>query len=406
MRLSKRAKYMMDNPSSIREIMNLVARYERHPEEFQRELIYLAGGWPQDTPPRFFKEVFQNVVDDVRNWKKAARYSPTNGYPGVREGVAKYEEKIWGRQISPDNVIFGLGSTEQIGAVLISLLEPGEEVILTSPGYLNYERQIQVECGTKTKLRSWKILKGNSFSPSIEDLKETVTDRTKLLIITSPGNPDGQIWDDADLQAINELAEDEDFYTLIDTAYRAYHYKKEAQYLRRPPLSREIWSCSMSKELRAPGWRVSYLILPEDLMRPIETIEQGRTLAPSSPLQRVLTEVFHSKELLTELKHFYKRGRKKYQRVCYKTVEKLREIPDLPLLEPEGGFYVFFNVDAYGNDKEIWQELIDEKQVALAPGSDFNGANGWIRLSFAPVVEDQQKLWEGIERMKDYFKAK
>lgn len=396
---------MKKHPSSIREIMNLVARYERHPEEFPRELIYLAGGWPQDTPPSFFKDIFREVLET--SWRKAARYSPTNGYPEIREGVTNYEKEVWGRSIDTENVIFGLGSTEQIGAVFISLLDPGDEVILTSPGYLNYQRQIQVESAVQAKIRSWKTINGTEFSPSLEDLKEKATDKTKLLLITSPGNPDGQIWDNKTLKAINEIAEEESFYTLIDTAYRAFHYTKTPKYLQRSPLSREIWSCSMSKELRAPGWRVSYLILPEELMRPVETVEQGRVLAPSSLLQAVLIQLFENSSLLNKLKNFYDRGRQKYEEIAQKTVELIKEIPNLPILKPEGGFYVFFNVENYdSNDKKIWKELIDEKQVALAPGSDFNGAKGWLRLSFAPVVQDKEKLWEGIERMKRFFEEK
>lgn len=406
MSISNTAKYMREHPSSIREIMNLVAEFEQHPEKFPRELIYLAGGWPQDTPPRFFKDLFRKILEDDQEWKKAARYSPTKGYPAIREGVVEYEKQVWGREISAENVIFGLGSTEQTGSILLSLLSPEDEVILTSPGYLNFQRQIQVESNLQAKVRSWDTIQDREFAPSTENLKEKISDQTKLLIITSPGNPDGKMWSDKTLKAVHDLAEDEEFYLLIDTAYRAYHYSGEAEYLNRKPRPREIWSCSMSKELRAPGWRVSYLILPDELVRAVETVEQGRTLAPSSPLQRVLITLFESREHLKELKQFYERGRQQYKEVADKTVELMRKIPNLPFLEPDGGFYVFFNVEEYGDDKEIWKELIDEKQVALAPGSDFNGADGWIRLSFAPVVEQMQKLEEGLERMRAYFKEK
>lgn len=407
MEISKTAKHMIDHPSSIREIMSLVAEFERHPEKFPRELIYLAGGWPQDTPPKFFKDLFTKVVNQEERWKKAARYSPTKGYPEIREGVTEYEEEIWGRKVNPDNVIFGLGSTEQVGSVFLSLLDPGDEVILTSPGYLNYQRQIQLETALQTKIQAWNTIKDNSFSPSTEDLKEIITDETKLLLITTPGNPTSRVWSNETIEALNDLAEDEDFYLLIDVAYRAYHFIDEPEYLKRPPKSKEIWSCTMSKELRGPGWRVSYLILPDELVRAVETIEQGRTLAPSSPLQEVLVELLQNKKLLRKLDNFYENGSAQYQEIAEKTVELLQEIPDLHILEPEGGFYVFFDVSEYNpDDKEIWRELIDKKQVALAPGSDFNGAKGWLRLSFAPVVEEESKLWEGMERMKKFFQEK
>ncbi|MHA1616545.1 MAG: pyridoxal phosphate-dependent aminotransferase [Candidatus Njordarchaeales archaeon] len=402
--ISDLAKWMIDHPSSIREIMNLVAEFRKHPEKFLRPLIYLAGGWPQDPPPEVLKEKALEVLAEKDSWIRAAQYSPTLGYPDIREAVVNYEERIWGRKINAENVVFGLGSTEQTGAIFLSLLNPGDEVIFTSPGYLNYIRQLELELGKTARPKFWKIIRNGRFEPDLDELQNMITSRTKLILLTSPGNPDGQVWSDEMISALYDIAEDKKVYVAIDLAYRAFIFKEKPRYLSKTLGEYEIFICSLSKELRTPGWRASYLIVPPDLVRAIETIEQARTLAPSSPIQVILTSLFNDNEALRRLADFYEAGRVKYRNVAEKTVSLLKEIENIYVLDPEGGFYVFFDVSKYNPDsKKVWMDLIKEYQVALAPGVDFNGFDGWLRLSFAPVVESTDKLYEGIARIREFF---
>jgi len=403
--LSDIAKYMIEHPSSIREIMELVAEFEKHPEKFPRPLIYLAGGWPQDPPPEILREKFLEVLNDDALWRKAARYSPTIGFPDLIELIPVYEREVFGRVgVVPDMVIVGLGSTEQTAALFKMLLNPGDEIIMTTPGYLNYKRQIDLEIDLKARVKYWNIIRDGSFSPSIEELKDLVTSRTKIVLIGTPGNPDGQIWDDDILKGVHDLAVDNNFFVVLDVAYRAFVFGNMPRAFQRPPFEREIWICSFSKEFRAPGWRISYVILPPDLSRAFNTIEQARVLAPVSPVQMTLIRLMSDRDALRKLRQFYDDGRRKYSNIARETVSVLREIENITVLEPAGGFYVFFNISKISqDDKKIWRELIDKKQLALAPGSDFNNAKGWLRLSFAPVVETPEKLREGLKRLKEYF---
>ncbi len=408
-KLSDIAKWMIDHPSSIREIMSLVAEFEKHPEKWPRKLIYLAGGWPQDKPPEILREKMREVIERDDLWLRAARYSPTLGFPDIREAVVNYEREIWGRRINVDNIVFGLGSTEQIGAIFLAILNPNDEVILTSPGYLNYERQLQLETKLGVKIKYWRIISEEGiFSPDLDEFQNVLTENTKLVIITIPGNPDGQIWEDAIINSLLDLAEEREFYILFDVAYRAFIFEKDVpKYFSKPVGEYDIWSCTLSKELRTPGWRASYLILPENLVRALDTIEQARTLAPVSLIQMVLASLFNDTKALTSLREFYRKGAQKYARAAKYTVELLEKIPDIKVLEPRGGFYVFFDVSKYDKDsKKIWLELIHQYQVALAPGVDFNGFDGWLRLSFAPVVESPNVLEEGLGRMREYFEKK
>ncbi len=401
---------MIEHPSAIREIMTLVAEFEKHPEKWPRRLIYLAGGWPQDPPPETLRDKLREIINNDELWKKGARYSPTVGYPDTLEAVANYEKEIWGRKIDINNLVFGLGSSEQIGAVFLALINPGDEVILTSPGYLNYKRQLDLELKLKAKVRYWRIInKDGLFDPDFDTLQnEVISDKTKLIIITTPGNPDGQVWNDEQVRAVMDIAEDRSIYVLFDLAYRAFIYNEDnvPKYLSKAPGEWDIWSCTLSKELRIPGWRASYLIIPEDIKRSLDTIEQARTLAPTSIIQITLEKFFKDKSVLHDLSIFYKKGAEKYRLAAQKTIQLLREIPNIGILEPHGGFYVFFDVSSYDRDsKRIWKELINQYQVALAPGIDFNGFDGWLRLSFAPVIESMELLEEGLNRIKEFFNS-
>ncbi len=408
-KISDLARWMIEHPSAIREIMTLVAEFEKHPEKWPRKLIYLAGGWPQDPPPEILKEKLLEVINDTELWRKGARYSPTVGYPDTIEAVINYEKEIWNRNITQENVVFGLGSSEQIGAVFLALVNPGDEVILTSPGYLNYKRQLDLELKLKAIVKYWRIINEDAiFDPNFDDLQNKMSNKTKLIIVTTPGNPDGQVWSDEQIKAILDIAEDNSIYVLFDLAYRAFIFdeNKIPMYLSKTPGEFDIWSCTMSKELRIPGWRASYLIIPSEIKRSLDTIEQARTLAPVSLIQLVFQRFFNDKTALRKLSQFYREGAIKYGSVANRTVSLLKDIPKINVLEPKGGFYVFLDVSAYDKDsKRVWKNLINSYQVALAPGVDFNGFEGWLRLSFAPVIESTELLEEGLMRIKEFFES-
>jgi len=405
--VSKIAKWMAEHPSSIREIMSLVAEYKKHPEKFPRELIYLAGGWPQDMPPRILIDKLKEVITSEDLIRMSASYSPTIGYPDLLEAIVQYEKEVFSRSVEPEEIVFGLGSSEQTGALFISLLDPGDELILTAPGYLNYERQARLELLGNVNIRYWRVIKDGVFSPDLDELQSLITKKTKAVVITTPGNPDGQVWTDEIIDGLSDLAEEKDFYILIDVAYRAFIFYEKPKYFSRKRREKEIYICTLSKELRIPGWRASYVLLPYDLARYLNTIEQARTLAPCSLVQTTLIKLFNDKNALSEVKKFYEEGTKKYEKAAKLTVDYLSRIPQLKILEPQGGFYVFFDVSYYEkSSRKLCNELLQKYQVALTPGIDFNGFEGWIRLSFAPVVESQEKLIEGLERMIKFFEEK
>ena len=405
-RISRTARYALENPSAIREIMTVVTDYKLHPEKYPRKLLYLGGGWPQDPAPEVVREEFLKLGGDKELFREACRYGPTRGEPEFMESVTVYEKEIFGRKATTEEVIVGLGSTELTAAFMLATLDSGSEVILTRPGYLNYERQILVETLMSAKIKRWDIIKDREFAPNTDELQDLITPDTRLIILTAPGNPDGQIFSEETLEAVSDIAEDKGVWVMVDVAYRAFCFEKEPKYYSRPRRENEIWMCSLSKELRILGWRLAYALADPELINAVVTVEQARTLCPSRPAQMIVSRIIGDKDKLKVIKDFYDKGKRRYAEVGLKTYNALKEeIPDIYPLKPMGGFYVFFDASNYSpSSRKVCNDLLNKWQVALAPGLDF-GMEGWIRLSFAPVIETPEVVFEAIQRMKEYFKS-
>ncbi len=401
--LSSVAKFALENPSSIREIMTVVTDYRLHPEKYPRELIYLGGGWPQDNPPAVLKEAMMKVLSDEEKFTVSVRYGATRGIPEFIDAILNYEEKIMGRKISKDQIIVGLGSTDLTSALFKVLLDEGDEIIITSPGYLNYKRQVEIETNMKVKVKYWNIIKGEEFKPKIGELYDLIGNKTRVLLLTSPGNPDGQIFDQQTYKSIVDIASEKSITVILDQAYRMFTYELDPKYLHLPPSENEVHICTFSKELRIPGWRVGYLIADEELVRAVETVEQARNLTPASLQQKILATLLLDDAHLAKIRSFYKKGRKLYKDVADETYNLLRrEIPIFTPIKPMGGFYIFFNHQRFMQSSKVFcEKLLKEMQIALAPGLDF-GLEGWTRLSFAPLVLETSKIREGIERIKKF----
>jgi len=406
--ISQVARYALENPSSIREIMNLVADFRKHPEKYPRRLIYFGGGWPQDSPPEPLRRALIEVMEDKEDFMLAARYPPTRGDPDYLEALVVYEREIFGREVEESELLSGLGSTDLAAGLFFSILDPGDEIIITNPCYLNYTRQIEIIGRRGVNIKRWQTIKNGKFIPDLDDFQSLITDKTKLILLVTPGNPDGQVFDERVLDGVVDIASEKGILVAIDVAYRAFHYEDGVpSYLSRPRRENEVWIVTLSKELRVPGWRMGYLVADPSLLRAIETIQQAMTLCPAHPQQLAFVRMLSKDGVIEELQDFLlEKTPKKYQKVASLVCEELSKTPNIQYLRPSGGFYVFFDIRGImAGSKKFVSQLLDEWQVALAPGIDF-GMEGWVRLSFAPVVEDQKLLKEGMERIRRFILSK
>ncbi len=403
--LSSLARYTLENPSSIREIMSVVEDYRLHPEKYPRELIYLGGGWPQDPPMEELREALLEIAGSRELFKLSSRYTPTRGRGDLLELLCSYEKEVFGRSCESRELVLGCGSTDLITALMRAVVDSGETVVVARPTYLNYSRQLAVAAGAPPRLAYWNCLAGGEYSPSLDGLQELISERKpRMIILVSPGNPDGKIIPPEVYEGVADIAEEKGVWLALDVAYRAFCFSSYPSYYSRERRECEIFVCTLSKEMRIPGWRLGYIIADPDLARAVETIEQASTLASSSLAQAALARLLSREGIFRRIREFYSNGAERYAGIAAEAYRALSEAaPEAKVLEPDGGFYLFFDASSYiSSSRELCSRLLSEWQVALAPGVDF-GCEGWVRLSYAPVVEEPHKLMEAMERMKAFF---
>ena len=289
---------------------------------------------------------------------------------------------------------------------MLACLDPGDELVLTAPGYLNYKRQAEIECLLNVKIKRWPIVKAHEYEPDPGELADMMTERTRLVIVCSPGNPDSRMMSDEVLNGVLDVAEEKGAWVMLDLAYRAFCFGDEPGYLSRRRRENEIIMCTFSKELRTPGWRLAYAIAEPELVEAVNALEQARILCPSTLVQRIIGRVIGDEGRLKALRAFYDEGRRKYARTAKIALDALTDaMPKAVPLEPEGGFYIFFDASDYDkSSRRFCKRLLDEVQVALTPGLDF-GMEGWIRLSYAPTVEKPELITEAMERIRGLLKS-
>ncbi len=400
-KISEKVKLFLENPNAIREIMNLMEEYSKIKTE--KEIIYLAGGWPQDPPPTFLKEAIEEILKDEAKFQRVTQYGPTRGLTETINSIIQYEKEIFGRDVENKNITIGDGSTELTSSLMEILAHENVEIILSRPHYLNYYRQILLTSNLKVKIKYWNLLKEETkYGPDLEELKEIISDKTSAIILTSPGNPDGQVIDDRLFRGISEIAKDKGIYVIVDLAYRGFCYVNNPYYFSKDIDEHEIFICTFSKELRIPGMRMAYILADRKITKYLEVIRQTSTLCPNNFSQKIIAELIIKEGNLKKIKEFIEKGKEVYEKtakICYRALRE--EIPEFDVLEPKGAFYLFFNHKKVMNDsRKFCYELLDKQQVALAPGVDF-GLEGWTRLSFAPVVLNNEIIFEGIKRIKE-----
>lgn len=404
-RVSEKARFFLKNPNVLREIMNLIE--ESSKKHLREKLIYLAGGWPQDPPPEFIKEAMKNVIYDESKFSRCYQYGPTRGLSETIEAIKDYEKEVYGRNIEEENIMIGNGSTELTMALFEILVQEESEIILTRPHYLNYYRQALLTSNMKARIKYWNLFRNYDneivYEPDLEELKSLITDKTSLILLTSPGNPDGQILSDELFRGISEIAKDKGIFLVTDLAYRGFCYTERPSYLSSDLEENQVFICTFSKELRIPGFRMAYIIASRALVKYLEVIEQTSQLCPNNLTQKILAELITAPGNLVKINEFIEKGRELYRKTAILTYEKLREISEFKILKPKGAFYLFFNHEKVErNSRKFCEELLKEQQVALAPGVDF-GLDGYTRLSFSPGVLKPELILEGIERIKAYL---
>ena len=315
-------------------------------------------------------------------------YAPNQGTAALRKAVADYETRR-GRAVTPEQVLITVGATHALFTALLGILNPGEEVIVPTPGFGLYET-IATVAGAKTvRLDVTK----NNFQITKEALEAAITPKTKAIILNSPCNPTGVVLSAESMANVKAAVLGKPIFVISDNVYSQLSDGNCPDLSLDPELNDQLILCqSFSKPYAMTGWRIGYLTCPDYVMDRLLLLSAGEIAAVPTFLQDAAVEALKTDP--GPMRDTYAKRR------AYITA-RLRDM-GLSFPEPEGAFYVFVDIRKFGMDSaQFCTRMIREAAVAAVPGSCF-GSEGYIRLSYCCSDSDVEI---GMDRMEACFQA-
>lgn len=359
-----------------------------------REIIHLEIGEPDfDTPPN----IVEAAVEALRGGQ--THYTPASGIMEVRQAVARSVTETTGVETSPLSVVLTPGSKNIIHFALLSLVSPGDEVLVPDPGYPNYASLTNFVGAVPVPV---PMHESRHFRLDVEELRTLVTDRTRMIILNTPANPTGGCLTASDVVAIAELAIERDLVVLSDELYwrLVYDGLHVSPYSIPGMAERTVLIDGLSKAWAMCGWRLGMGVMPVELARSMDTLMINTSSCAASFTQLATVEALESPLSDAAVDAMREEFRTRRDMV----VEGLNRIPGVRCHRPAGAFYVFPNITGTGwNERALAHSLLHEAGVAVLPGTAFgpHGA-GFLRLSYA---NSQANLERALERIASHLAA-
>ncbi|POZ90042.1 aspartate aminotransferase [Petrotoga sp. SL27] len=345
------------------------------------EIVRLTAGEPDfDTPQPIINAAYQAMKEGK------TKYTDNKGIKELRQKIAQYINKKYSTNYNENNVIVTNGGKQALFNSLFLITNPGDEIIVIDPSWVSYDAQIRMVGGIPVHV---KTTKENNYIPEETMLEKAITKKTKAIIINSPNNPTGVVYDKEFLSFISRLSIEHDLIIISDEVYDALVYDGNYTSMTNFEESRDrtILINSFSKTWSMTGWRVGYTIANEKIVSQLAKIQSHSTSNVNTPSQYAVLKALEIDNSYM-VKEFKKR-----RDYLYDEFKKL----DLTNDKPKGTFYYFIDISNYGlSDKEFCEKLL-EYGLAVVPGSAFF-SDGHIRLSFAASMDDLQKAVEILKK--------
>ena len=354
-----------------------------------RSIIHLEIGQPDF-------ETFPNVAAaGIRAIEKGkTRYTLPAGLLELRQTVAEYVASSRGIAVEPEEVIIAPGSKPLLFFPTLALVGPGDEVLYPNPGFPTYEAMIRLAGGKPVPV---PLCEEKGFSLDVQAVRELVTDRTRMIILNSPGNPTGGVMSCDDLERIAAVASEHDCFILSDEIYSRLIYDGQTSASiasLRGMKTRTILVDGFSKTYAMTGWRLGYAVMPKELAGRVSLLLTHSVGCTASFTQYAGIEALCGPQDQVE------RVRQEYQKRRDAVVSGLQGIPGISCQKPGGAFYAFPNVTALGKPADqLADYLLEEAGVAVLPGTAFgNLGEGYLRISYANSLSNIQQALEQIRQ--------
>lgn len=364
------------------------------------DVIDLSIGEPDFDTPEHIKEAAKKAIDDGYT-----HYTPVAGYLDVRQAVVQKLKRDNGLDYTPEQIVLSTGAKQSLINAIMSVVDPGDEVIIPTPYWVTYSEQVKLSEG---KIVFVNCSLENGFKITPEQLEAAITPKTKLFMFSSPCNPSGAVYSKAELEALAAVFNRHpNVFVISDEIYEYINYVGRHESIAQFPgmQERTIIINGLSKGFAMTGWRLGYMAAPLEVAKGADKIQSQFTSGTCSITQRATITALTGDLAPTQamVEEFRKR-----RAFVYKA---LSETPGLKVSEPEGAFYLFpdassfFGKSAEGttinNADDLCMYLLNKGHVSMVSGAAFQAPN-CIRLSYANSME---KLEEGVKRLQKALAA-
>lgn len=359
------------------------------------DIISLSLGEPDFSTPQFIKEAGKKGIDENYTF-----YTPIPGFLDLRKAIAEKLRTENHLEYSADQIVVSTGAKQSIANAVLSLVNPGDEVIIPTPSWSSYIELTKFAGGVPVIIHAPAE---QNFKITPEQLRKAITPKTKLMIYSSPSNPTGNSYNAEEYRALAEvIREKEDFYVISDEIYEyinftGKHYSiAEIDFIK----DRIIVVNGMSKGFAMTGWRIGYMAAPLWIAKACEKVQSQFTSGASSVSQRAaLGALTTDRSFTIQMREIFRNRRDL-------VLEKMKELEGFKPNIPQGAFYIFPDISYYfgktdgkhviNNATDLCMYLLMEGHVALVTGEAFGDPN-CLRFSYAA---SEEKLTEALKRMK------
>lgn len=348
--------------------------------------VNLSQGFP-DFPVS--EELIALVNEGMR--KGFNQYAPMPGLPILREAIAQKIERIYATQVSPDSEItVTAGGTQALFATITAIVQEGDEVIMFDPAYDSYDPTIRLSKGIPVHLE----LKPPHFGIDWEEVEQSITPKTKAIIINTPHNPTGAVLTSEDMKILEQLVVKHNLFVISDEVYEhiIFDSKPHESILKYPGIyNRGIAIFSFGKTFHATGWKTGYAVAPEEITKEIRKIHQFNVFSGNTPVQYGIAHYMQKEENYKSLPHFYQNKR-----------DRFAELLSTSRFEPLACYGTYFQLFSYDKisklpDTEMTEWMTKEHGIATIPASVFyeNGEHvNYLRMCFAKSDETLEQAAE------------
>ena len=359
--------------------------------------VSLAWGLPSFRTPEYIRK---GTAERMETDPEAGMYAMPDGLKELRDLVAQLHLRETGVSVNPDeNVLITAGNMQGLNTIFHVIINPGDEVIVTDPGFASHINQIKLCRGNPV---FWELQEDKGWSLDLDRLQALITSRTKAIVLVSPSNPTGKIFSREELMEVGRIAKQNNILILLDDPYRYFSYENRDKYFN---LASEealadhiVYLFTFSKAFAMSGWRLGYMILPAQLKKEALKVHDATMIctprisqiAGSVALKGSMNHIVEFEDILASRRELI--------------LQRLDRVPHVfEYVKPEGAYYIFPRIKAEHKDSyDFSLKLLSEAKVAVTPGSAFGpSGENHVRMAFC-VSEDNINL--AFDRIESYFK--